>query len=75
MQKKKKNLKNLLRPSKIPSAFNDPFTKTLNSVGSIFEDALVRVNDKKRDSTFNEKIAENRPAEQGQQGGGRTSCN
>ena len=63
-------LKNLLRPSKIPSAFNEAFTKTLNSVGSGEADAAAGAMIAKRDSTFNEKIAENRAAEQGQQGGG-----
>ena len=62
-------LKNLLRPSKIPSAFNEAFTKTLNSVGSGEADAAAGAMIAKRDSTFNEKIAENK-LEQGQQGGG-----
>ena len=63
-------LKNLLRPSKIPGAFNEAFTKTLNAVGSGEADAAAGEMIAKRDSSFNEKIAENRAAEQEQQGGG-----
>ena len=63
-------LKNILRPSKIPGAFNEAFSKTLNSVGSGEADAAAGDMIAKRDSSFNEKIAENRAAEQGQQSGG-----
>ena len=60
----------LLRPSKIPAAFNEAFNKTLKSVGSGEADAAASEMIAKRDSEFNEKIAENRAAEQQQQGGG-----
>ena len=63
-------LGSLLRPSKIPAAFNEAFSKTLKSVGSGEADAAAGEMIAKRDSTFNEKIAENRAAEQQQQGGG-----
>ena len=65
----------LLRPSKIPAAFNEAFNKTLKSVGSGEADAAASEMIAKRDSEFNEKIAENRAAEQERQGGGELTIN
>lgn len=62
-------LGSLLRPAKIPAAFNEAFTSTLNSVGSGAADAAAKEKIAGSNKGFNEKVAENNAARLENQGG------
>ncbi len=61
-------LGSLLRPAKIPAAFNEAFTSTLNSVGSGAADASAKEKISGSNKAFNEKVAENNAARLENQG-------
>ncbi len=62
-------LGNLLRPSKIPAAFGEAFSSTLNSVGSGAADASAKEKIAGSNKGFNEKVAENNAQRLENQGG------